>query len=62
MQRLEAELGEPIDVVLRRLYVDRKLTVEEVGRELGLTKGAVSRWLERFGIPTRGHGFRRSAA
>lgn len=62
MQRLEAEMGEPMDAILRRLYLDEGLTVDQVGQRLGITKGAASRWLERFGVETRGHGFRRSAA
>ena len=62
MQDLEAAFGESIDLLLRRLYVDEALTVEEVGERIGKTKGTVSRWLERFDIPTRGHGYRRSVA
>ena len=58
MQRLEASLGKPMDQILRELYIERGLTVEQVGAELGITKGAVSRWLERFGIQARRHGVR----
>lgn len=56
MQVIEARLGRPMDEILRELYVERGLTVEAVGAELGITKGAVSRWLERFGIATRRKG------
>lgn len=49
-------MGRSMDLILRDLYLDRGLTVAEVGRELGITKGAVSRWLERFGIETRRPG------
>lgn len=56
MQRLEARLGRPMDEILRELYVDRGLTLEQVGAELGITKGAASRWLERFGIDARRTG------
>jgi len=56
MQAIEARLGRPMDEILRDLYVDRGLTLEGVGAELGITKGAVSRWLERFGIPARRPG------
>lgn len=59
MQRLEARMGKPMDQILRELYVDRGLNVDQVGEELGITKGAVSRWLDRFGIETRS---RRNAA
>jgi hypothetical protein len=60
MQSIEARLGRPMDEILRDLYVTRGLTLEAVGTELGITKGAASRWLERFGIPTRRPGPERS--
>lgn len=56
MQDIEARLGRPMGDILRELYVERGLTVESVGAELGITKGAVSRWLERFDIPARRPG------
>jgi DNA-binding transcriptional ArsR family regulator len=61
MQDLEAAWGEPMGDILRRLYLEDGLTVEQVGLRLGKSKGAISRWLERFGIPTRGHGYRGAA-
>ena len=56
MQSIEAERGKPMDEILRDLYVTRGLTVEGVGADLGITKGAASRWLERFGIEIRRQG------
>lgn len=56
MQRIEARLGKPMGQILRELYVDRGLTVAQVGGELGISKGAVSRWLERFSIDRRRPG------
>lgn len=56
MQRIESERKQPMDEILRELYLDQKLTVEQVGANLGITKGAASRWLERFGIETRRQG------
>ena len=53
MQVLEARHGKPIDELLRELYVTRGLKVDEVAAELELTKGTVSRWMQRFGIPPR---------
>jgi transcriptional regulator with XRE-family HTH domain len=50
MQLIEAREGRPMDEILRELRITERLTVEEVGRRLGITKGAASRWLERFGI------------
>lgn len=62
MQRLEARLGKPMGEILRELYVDRELTLEQVGKELGITKGAASRWLDRFGIDARRPGPERAAS
>lgn len=56
MQRIEATRGRSIEDILRELYIDRGLTVEQVGADLGITKGAASRWLDRFGIETRRAG------
>jgi len=54
MQLIEAEHGQPIDELLRSLYVDEGLDIEEVGARLGgLSKGTVSRWMARFGIQAR---------
>lgn len=61
MQRIEARYGEPMGDILRRLYVEDGLTVEKVADQLGYSKGAISRWLERFGIETRSHGSRGAA-
>ena len=61
MQRLEAVHGQPMGDLLQRLYVDEALTVDQVGQRLGVSKGAISRWLERFGIEARGHGSRSAA-
>lgn len=62
MQLLEAEHGRPIDELLRALYLDEGLGVEDVAERLGLTKGTVSRWLAHFGIPTRRAGLRVASA
>lgn len=56
MQRIEARLGKPMDAILREKYVDDGKTVEQVAAELGITKGSVSRWLQRFGIDARRQG------
>ncbi len=61
MQRVEARLGKPMDRILRELYVEQGLTLEQLGAVLGITKGAASRWLERFDIETR-RGGRQAAA
>lgn len=61
MQLLEAELGRPIDQILRELYVEQGLDIRAVGDRLGVTKGTVSRWLTHFHIPTRRGGTARRA-
>lgn len=53
MQLLEIRHGEPIDQLLSRLYWDKGLTLAEIGETLGISEAAVSRWMDRLGIPTR---------
>ena len=53
MQLIEAEHGQSIEALLRSLYVDQELGVEDIATKLGLTKGTVSRWMARFGILAR---------
>ncbi len=48
--------------MLWELYVRDGLTVREVAARLGITAGAVSRWMERLDIPARPVGHRRPAA
>jgi hypothetical protein len=62
MQRIEARLGKPIEAILTDLYIDRGLTVREVGEELDVTGGVISEWLARWGIPARKNGQKASAA
>jgi DNA-binding MarR family transcriptional regulator len=53
MQLIEAEHGRPIDSLLRDLYVEQGLGVQDIADRLHLTKGTVSRWMDRFDIPSR---------
>lgn len=62
MQRIEADRGRGMDEILRDLYLERGLTVEQVGDDLGITKGAASRWMDRFGIQRRRQGPRTETA
>lgn len=62
MQTLEARLGRPIAEILRDLYVAQGMTVDEVGDELGVTAGTVSRWLGRCDIEARPRGGQRAPA
>lgn len=61
MQRIEAQMGKPMDAILRELYLEQGLTLEQLGAVLGITKGAASRWLERFDIQARRGGPQREA-
>lgn len=60
MRRVEARLDRPLKDVLRELYVDRAMTLAEVGEELGrlanvqaLSVSTVSRWMERLELDRR---------
>ena len=50
MQVVEITHGEPIDAMLRRLYLTECLTQGEIAEQLGLDQGTVSRWMREFGI------------
>ena len=52
-QLVEARHGAPVDVLLRRLYVDQELSQDEVAAVLGCGRKAVIRWMAQYGIPTR---------
>jgi transposase len=56
MQRIEAREGQPMEVLLRSLYVEQGLLLAEVGARLGVGESAVSRWLAHFGIEARRGG------
>lgn len=62
MQDIEHDRGKPMDEILRELYIEKGLKLEEVGAELGITAGAASEWLARFGIPARKRGTRSRTA
>lgn len=53
MRAIEEREGRPIEELLTDLYVTRGLNMRDAAAELGIDKGAFSRWLERFGIPAR---------
>jgi transposase len=61
MQRVEARYGRYLRDLLTEWYVDEGLTLHQIGDRLGITKGAVSRWIDPFSIDTRPGG-RRTAA
>lgn len=52
-QIVEQRLGEPIEVVLERLYVQRGMTQAQVASALGTTRQSVVKWMSDFGIESR---------
>lgn len=52
-QVIEQQVGEPIEVVLERLYVERGMTQAQVASALGTTRQSVIKWLRDFGIESR---------
>lgn len=62
MQRVEAQEGRPLDVILRELYIDQGLMLVQVGERLGIGESAAARWLQHFDIPARKGGPVRDAA
>lgn len=61
MQILEARFGKPTEEILHDLYIVQGKTLEEVGAELQITPGAVSRWLAWASIEARRPGPRPEA-
>ena len=61
MQRAEARFGRSLGDLLHEWYHVEGLTLDQIGDRLGITKGAVSRWMEKFGIETRRGGPMREA-
>lgn len=45
--------GRDIEDILKDLYVYRKMTIDQMVDELGVSKGTVHGWLKQFDIRTR---------
>ena len=52
-QVIEQQIGEPIEVALERLYVEREMTQAQVASALGVSRQTVIKWLQDFGVETR---------
>lgn len=52
-QRIEAEYGEPVDVVVRRLYFEERLTQAQIADRLRIANATVSRLFTKYGIVGR---------
>lgn len=53
MLETEGHLGEPIEVVLRRLYYEENLTLFAIGARLDINHTTVWYWLRRCGIAAK---------
>lgn len=61
MQVVEGRIGEPIEVYLRRKYLDDGFTDREIAPLLGVDYSTVARWRAQLGIEGRQFGPRRAA-
>lgn len=52
-QLVEAEFGEPVDILLRRLYEEERLTQAAIAQRLGVGHSTVIRWFQKHGIVGR---------
>jgi len=52
-QLIEHRFAEPMDTLLRRLYVDEGLTQAQIAERLDAGHRSVVRWMVKYGIPTR---------
>ncbi len=42
--------GQPVELTLRQLYVERRMSQADIADELGITRVTVAMWLREFGI------------
>ena len=53
MKEIEEHLGQPINVLLKEKYIDRKKSFRDIGKELSTPETTIRRWIHRIGIPAR---------
>lgn len=51
-QAVEARFGRDVRGLLREMYHDRRLTQAQIADELGVSRGTVVDWMQRWDIPT----------
>lgn len=61
-QLVERRHGAPVEVLLRRLYVERGMTQGQVAEALGVSVRSVVRWMAKYRIPSRDRRAVRGAA
>lgn len=52
-QAVEARFGEPVDVLLRRLYHEERLSQADIAVRLGVGRSSVIRWFTKYGLVGR---------
>ena len=50
MRQVEERIGQSLVIYLQDAYNDRGLSMVQIGREIGVDKGTVSRWMKQLGI------------
>lgn len=53
MQAIETKLGEDIEEILRRLFVDEHLSQAEIAKRLNISYATVYSWLRQAGVRSR---------
>lgn len=56
MRMVETQQGRPLEELITELYDQQGLTQKQVAARLGISEGALSRWMVTLGIPARSTG------
>ena len=52
-QLTEQRHGAPVEVLLRRLYIEQGQSQGQVAQTLGVGRDTIAEWMAAYGIPTR---------
>lgn len=52
-QLVEIRFGEPVEALLRRLYIEEGLTQEQIAERLGVGRRSIIRWFGKYGLVGR---------
>ena len=53
MRAVEAQIGEPLEIVFKRMYEEQGMTGQQIAGVLGIGQAAAYVWLDRLGIQKR---------
>lgn len=53
MRWIEKEEGVPLEELLHHLYIEKEMSIRDIGEELGVHYHTVNSWLKEIGIETR---------